>query len=141
MDILSVSPSPNTIGVSNTTLDLLPAHSHAFVLACEEIIASLYAPQNPSTLASTTSALADAINRLRATLIENALLPPPRTSDVDQLAAGAKTITVSAGGPSNNERGGGKNDRDSRKWFDTCFVQIEKLYAALDRVLSPRNET
>ncbi|OBZ69180.1 hypothetical protein A0H81_10814 [Grifola frondosa] len=51
LDVLSSLPSrPPSSAPINDTLDSLPAHSHALVLAMEEVIASLYAPQDVSLM-------------------------------------------------------------------------------------------
>ncbi|KZT09538.1 uncharacterized protein LAESUDRAFT_509228 [Laetiporus sulphureus 93-53] len=133
IDVLSNIPmatSPNCLA----PLDALPAHSHALLVASEEVIASLYAPPDPSSIASAISPLAESVRDLHATLLGGELLPPRRADDqdVDALTRDVASMTVGAGGASRSA----KQERDVRKWFDTCFKQIEILSASIGDTLA-----
>ncbi|KAI0736729.1 hypothetical protein C8Q72DRAFT_20290 [Fomitopsis betulina] len=93
---------------NNTTLDALPVHSHAILVALEDVVATLYAPQNPTSIASAISPLVSSVEDLQATIT---YMLPPALSQIDSAAGGA---------PSGSQR-------DVRKWFVTCFDQIKKL--------------
>lgn len=121
LDILKAT-SPT---VSDASLDKLPHHSHTILLAAEELVAALYAPQDISSLRSTIVSSAAVVDQLRVALYQDILLSseprePREGTDVDALQSGLEELSVSGG----SRR---KKETDVRKWFDTCFEQIAKL--------------
>ncbi|PCH37961.1 hypothetical protein WOLCODRAFT_87743 [Wolfiporia cocos MD-104 SS10] len=117
LDILS---DASTATPSLEALDALPSCSHGLLVASEEVVAALYAPQNPANVASAITSLSTAVKTLRLTLEDGALLPR-RNGDVDELTTGMATLSVGGNGVN------GQKNRDARGWFETCFAQIEKL--------------
>jgi len=93
-------------------LDTLPPLSHKLLLATEEIVAVLYAPQNPVAMSSAVTVLDSAVRELQETLTQKDLLPPPPASL--EAVDGDK-----------------KKEKYVRKWYETCFDQIHKLYSTL----------
>ncbi|KAH8106838.1 hypothetical protein BXZ70DRAFT_886088, partial [Cristinia sonorae] len=114
---------------SPTTLDSLPPLSHELLIATEEVVAVLYAPQNPTAMSSALAVLDNTVRKVQTTLSDKALLPAPLSLE-DKLA------NTSISGE------GGKNEKDLRKWFETCFEQIHRLYNSVKEGLdSERNAT
>ncbi|TCD60542.1 Pre-mRNA-splicing factor slt11 [Steccherinum ochraceum] len=111
LDLLKpkVTPEPP----ANAALDTLPPLSHKLLLATEEVVAVLYSPQNLTAMSSALAVLDDAVRQLESTLSEKKLLPPSPTLE-DKMAS----MSV----------GSEKKEKDVRKWFETCFMQIHKLY-------------
>lgn len=107
--------------MSNAVLDALPSQSHALLVALEDVVATLYAPQNASSIASAISPLASSVESLRATITP--VLPSADTS--------------TGGAPSGSQG----TQRDVRKWFITCFEQIDKLSRNLADSLAQENPT
>ncbi|KAH9857110.1 Grap2 and cyclin-D-interacting-domain-containing protein [Lenzites betulinus] len=112
-----------------SALDALPSRSHAVVVALEEVVATLYAPQNPASVASAVAALTESLRALHASVITNVLVP----SDAD-LAQRMSALSVVQG---DGGKAGGETKKDPRKWFDACLAQIDKSAKAVDDVLSP----
>ena len=115
-------------------LDALPPHSHSVVVALEELVASLYAPQKPTALSSSLAAFSDAIHKLHASAVTGALLP----SDADvaeQLSA------LALGGNASGRGNGDKQKKDPRRWFDACLAQIDKSAKAVDELLASDSAT
>ncbi|KAI0636747.1 Grap2 and cyclin-D-interacting-domain-containing protein [Trametes polyzona] len=112
-------------------LDALPSRSHAVVLALEELVAALYAPQKPAALASAVAAFSDATRRLHASVVTDALLP--READLAVQMGGLSVQDASSG----KEGGETKVKKDPRKWFDACRAQIDKSAKAVEELLSP----
>ncbi|EPS98520.1 hypothetical protein FOMPIDRAFT_1126249, partial [Fomitopsis schrenkii] len=119
IDLLAKSPPEPT---SNTTLDALPAHSHAILVAFEDVVATLYAPQNPASIASAISPLASSVEGLQAMITSMFPLTISQTG------------TAAGGAPSGSQR-------DVRKWFVTCFEQIQKLSRDLMDLLAQEPPT
>ena len=111
----------------NSALDSLPSKSHAVVLAVEEVVATLYAPQNPPALAAATSSLADAIRQVHTTISSSSLMPPA-VPDTD-LAKEMSGLSIEG------SRAAEKRAKDPRKWFDSCLAQIDKTAKAVDEML------
>ncbi|KAH9952133.1 hypothetical protein B0H21DRAFT_715931 [Amylocystis lapponica] len=140
LDILS-NPSPTSPHVDHnphTILDAFPPHSHTLVLASEELVAALYAPQDQSDIVSAVSALADVVHRLHQRLLDSTLLSSVRNS-MDELTNGVGALSVT--GTADSIQGSRKKQKDVRKWFDTCFAQIGSLTKSVVDTLGPSNET
>ncbi|KAK7693718.1 hypothetical protein QCA50_003290 [Cerrena zonata] len=112
--------------------DSLLETSHSLLLAHEEVVAVLYAPQKPSTISEAIAELASCIVQAQNTLIKQKLLPPSRDpGDIAELEK------MSAAAISGDQPTGAKKERDVRKWFDTCFEQLGKLCGSIvDNVAS-----
>ncbi|CCM04584.1 uncharacterized protein FIBRA_06765 [Fibroporia radiculosa] len=122
IDILSHRPVDLDSPDRSKGLDILPDHSHALLLASEELVAALYAPQDPATLSSAIPPLVESVHKLRDTLLEGDLLPPAQDSD-QALATAISVLTVGGG----SSKAQGKKSTDVRKWFETCFEQIDRV--------------
>lgn len=83
----------------------------------------LYSAQSASLVAAAVSDLAKAIANLHSTLAEKALLPPVKENKVGELAESLGAMSVNGSG-SGAKR---KEEKNARKWFDTCFAQIDKV--------------
>ncbi|KAI0780705.1 hypothetical protein BD413DRAFT_436446, partial [Trametes elegans] len=125
-DVLAQSRPTQEAASFNNALDALLPRSHAVVLAMEEVVAALYAPQRPAALASAVTAFKDAISELHRSLVSDTLLlPAPTETDL------AKSI-----GAMNLGEGGEKKVKDTRKWFDQCLAQIHKSADAVNEALA-----
>ncbi|EIW60102.1 uncharacterized protein TRAVEDRAFT_57469 [Trametes versicolor FP-101664 SS1] len=109
-------------------LDALPSRSHAVVLALEEVIAALYAPQQPAALSSAVSAFSDAVRHLHTSVVTDVFLPPE--TDLANAMGALSVGEVKSGN-------GAKAKKDPRKWFDACLGQIDKSAKAVEDMLSP----
>ncbi|KAI0672995.1 hypothetical protein C8Q78DRAFT_692752 [Trametes maxima] len=105
-------------------LDAVPPVSHATVLALEEVVASLYAPQKPATLASAVVEFTGAIRKLHASVVTETLIPSE-----EALVRAMGTLDV---GGENKEKA-----KDPRKWFSTCLMQIDKSAKVFEELLAP----
>ncbi|KAI9057885.1 hypothetical protein FKP32DRAFT_1310487 [Trametes sanguinea] len=129
-DILSrVSLSQPTSEALIAALDALPARSHAVVLAMEELVAALYAPQKPAALRSAVATFAEAMTQMHA----SALAEPLLSSD-SEMANQLEALSLHGGVEA---KGGGEKAKDPRKWFDACLAQIDKSAKAIDEMLAP----
>ena len=124
-DVLNVLPaSPLDPDSLNMALDALPSQSNAMVLAMEEVVAALYAPQKLDVLAAALTSLVQATRQLHALIMVNQLMPP-----VD-LAKEMSGLSVE-GAPE-------KKPKEPRKWFSLCIGQIEKAAKVVDEIMSPQ---
>lgn len=126
-DVLNALPgSPSDPDALNAALDALPQQSNAVVLAMEEFIAALYAPQKPDVLAAALSSLVEATRQLHRLIAVDVLMP--RADLAKEM--GALSVKDAQDGAS-----AGKT-KDARKWFASCLAQIEKSAEAADEMLS-----
>lgn len=107
------------------SLDALPQHSHNLLLAMEESIAALYSPQDPSAIRSSTTSLAENVIQLKTVLYDQEFLGTESAgsegaADVEALAKKMTEVSV-------NSSSAHSKTHNIRKWFDTCFDQIQKL--------------
>ncbi|KAJ7449809.1 hypothetical protein FB451DRAFT_1052648 [Mycena latifolia] len=107
-DILSISQEPP----NNSTLDTLSSLSHMLLSASDELVSTLYTPQDPSNIETELRSFRKIISDFQASLAKP-----------DALETHLKNLTL---GSSNGS-----------KWFDTCFVQLYKAVDALDPSLRP----
>lgn len=114
--------SPLDPGALNQTLDALPPLSSSVVIAIEELVAALYAPQKPATLAASVSSVVEAVRAVHASIIIDVLLPL-RNLDKEMNA-----LEIS------EAKDGGEKARDPQKWFDTCLAQIDKSAKVVDEM-------
>ncbi|KAG2349904.1 hypothetical protein BDR05DRAFT_955739 [Suillus weaverae] len=117
LDLLSSTP---TSPPPSFALDALLLQSHALLAASDELVSSLYIPQNPATIRKESLALLDIINGLQLQL----RIFFPDTSSLEQQLSGLSIEgDKSASTPS-------KPTAD-KKWFDICFDQVTKTSANL----------
>ncbi len=129
-DVLGSLPSsPPDPDALNQTIDALPPLSNSVVVAMEELVAALYAPQNPTTLAASVSSLVQAIHAVHASITTDMLLPP------GNLEKDMNSLSINGVKDS-----GEKKVKDPRKWFGSCLVQIDKTAKAVDDMLSSQVE-
>lgn len=121
LDLLARLPAEPSLA-SVSALDTLPDCSHELLIAFEEVVASLYAPQDLQNIASAISSLATSIRRLRTVISDGDLLPWRAEPGVDTLTNGMASMSVAT-----EAAGGRGKEKDVRRWLDTCFEQIEKL--------------
>lgn len=117
LDLLSSAPTPSP---SNFALDALIMQSHALFAASDELVSSLYIPQNPAAIRKESLALLDIINGLQLQL---RIFFPDTSSLEQQLSRLSIEGDKSASTP-------GKTTAD-KKWFDICFEQVTKTSANL----------
>ncbi|KAG2157101.1 hypothetical protein DEU56DRAFT_4495 [Suillus clintonianus] len=117
LDLLSFTPTPPPPSVA---LDALLLQSHALLAASDELVSSLYAPQNPATIRKESLALLGIVNALQMQL---RIFFPDTASIEQQLSALSIEGDKSASTPS-------KPTAD-KKWFDLCFDQVTKTSANL----------
>ncbi|KAG6818117.1 hypothetical protein H0H87_000022 [Tephrocybe sp. NHM501043] len=119
-DILTIPSGQITLSsqvVEN--LDSLPPQSSSLVVASDELVATLYTPQNPSDISTELAAFAMVINSLQS-IVQNLIHEP---SLADQIQA------ISLQTPSTPQK-------DPKKWFQTCFAQIQKAIDSLSFILN-----
>ncbi|KAJ7774611.1 Grap2 and cyclin-D-interacting-domain-containing protein [Mycena maculata] len=107
-DILSTSNEPS----SNTALDRLSSLSHTLLSASDELVSTLYTPQDPQNIETELRSFRTIISDFQASLIK----PDALETELESLSL--------------------ENENRS-KWFDTCFVQIYKAVDALQEILRP----
>ncbi|KAJ7109375.1 hypothetical protein C8R44DRAFT_635330, partial [Mycena epipterygia] len=107
-DVLSASREPP----NNSALDTLSSLSHTLLSASDELVATLYTPQDPNNIKSELASFRKIISDFQASLVK----PGGLETQLEKLSLG--------------------NDNRS-KWFDTCFVQLYKAVDALDAGLRP----
>ncbi|KAG6866914.1 hypothetical protein C0991_003829 [Blastosporella zonata] len=97
-------------------LDLLPPQSSSLLVASDDLVATLYTPQVPSDISTELLPFMAVIDTLRSTLLEFIQEP----SLVEQMQA------MSLQTP----------QKDPKKWFQTCFAQIQKAADSLSSLLN-----
>ncbi|KAJ7685160.1 hypothetical protein DFH06DRAFT_1264492 [Mycena polygramma] len=107
-DVLSTSKEPP----SNSTLDDLSSLSHKLLSAWDELVSTLYTPQDPEKMGTELGLFRKIISDFQASLVQ----PDALETQLEQLSLGRST---------------------GSKWFDTCFVQLFKALDALDGSLQP----
>lgn len=114
-DVLGgISTLPQDPDALNQVLDALPPLSNSVVVALEEVVAALYAPQDPNALGASALALVETIRAVHASATVILLLPP--TNLEEEL--GGLSI--------DGAKGGEEKAKDPRKWFDSCLAQVDK---------------
>ncbi|KAI8989657.1 hypothetical protein BD414DRAFT_521947 [Trametes punicea] len=111
-------------------LDALPPRSHSVVLALEELVAMLYAPQKPAALASAVATFVNAITQLHTSVVTDVLLRP-ETGMVERM--GSLSLDSAEGAKGSDE----KKAKDPRRWFDACLAQINKSARVINELLAP----
>ena len=111
------SSSPNFI----STLDEISRQSARFVSTTDEIISCLHSPQNPKEVSTSLKNLGEAATTLQTLLNQGDFLPKPREQSLESQMESMTVQTSEAG----------RKTKDTRKWFDTCLTQIDKLQVSL----------
>ena len=111
------SSSPNFI----STLDEISRQSGRFVSATDEIIACLHSPQDPKAISTSLENLGEVANILQTLLNQGNFLPKPREQSLESQMESMAVQTSEAG----------RKTKDTRKWFDTCLAQVDKLQVSL----------
>ncbi|KAF8212238.1 hypothetical protein K438DRAFT_1484924, partial [Mycena galopus ATCC 62051] len=102
-DILSTSQeAPN-----NSMLDVLSSLSHELLSASDELVSTLYTPQDPDRIRTELSAFRKIISDFQASLAKP-----------DALETQLQSLSLAPD--------------DGSKWFDTCFVQLFKAVDAFE---------
>lgn len=104
-DIFSISPS-------NVVLDDLSALSHTLLSASDDLVSTLYTPQDPQNVATELGYFRKIISDIQASLVK----PDVLETQLDRLSL---------------------DNKNGSKWFDTCFIQLYKAIDALDVTLRP----
>ncbi|KAG6820364.1 hypothetical protein H0H93_001556 [Arthromyces matolae] len=117
-DVLTISPGSPSLFIRE--FDSLPQHSSSLVAASDELIASLYSPQNSSELSADLNAFTQVIDDLRSSLGD--LLQEPTLADQMQAMHLQSSST--------------RTQKDPRRWFHTCFAQIQKTANDLKSILN-----
>ncbi|KAG5651598.1 hypothetical protein H0H81_008119 [Sphagnurus paluster] len=101
-------------------LDSLPPQSSTLLIASDDLISTIYAPQNPSDISTELASFTKLIGALQSIIL--ALSQKPTLSE--QLQAMSL---------------GGTTQKDPKKWFEMCFLQIQKAAENLKSTLSIRH--
>ncbi|TFK42583.1 Grap2 and cyclin-D-interacting-domain-containing protein [Crucibulum laeve] len=118
---LETSHLPTSI---NRQLDELALLSPTLVSASDDLISTLYGPQNTNSIRTELAAYQDTLRRLHSTL-DVLLVDPPLEKQFEQLNV------------SNKPRSG---KTPSKIWLKTCFGQIEKCRQTLLVTLDAREQ-
>ena len=132
-DVLNVlsSSGPADLAPLNTTLDALPAQSNAVVLAVEELVAALYAPQKPDVLSTSLLALVASIRHVHESISTEILMASGEDLAKEMGGLSIDNTTNKAASTVRQPK-----PKDARKWFETCLAQIDKSAKAIDDMLS-----
>lgn len=106
-------------------LDLLLEQSSTSLAAYDDLIATLYAPQKPSTILLAVASLVAQVHGTSRPILQ--IVPSP------SLEVHMGSLEVSSS--SKDGKTGGK-PKDIRKWFETCFAQIEKMSLSIEKDLT-----
>ena len=119
-DVLSYNSSGRLSDPTVENLDQLSPLSSALLVASDDLVSTLYPPQNSTDISTELVSFTDVISRMRSTLL--ALLR--ELSLTKQL----ENITLQSQPTST---------RDPIKWFETCLNQIDKAVLSLQNTLQP----
>ncbi|KAF8077948.1 hypothetical protein FPV67DRAFT_1685322 [Lyophyllum atratum] len=100
-------------------MDSLPPHSSALLVASDDLVSTLYTPQDPSDISTELDSFIEIIDNLRATVL--VLLQEPTLAE--QMEAMSLKST-------------GVSQKDPKKWFEACFIQIRKAVDTLKSTLN-----
>ncbi|KAK7014864.1 hypothetical protein R3P38DRAFT_3321745 [Favolaschia claudopus] len=107
-------PSPP---LDNPTLDALAISSRQLLSASDDLVATLYTPQDPKRMETELAAFRKIISNFQASLSGANATPDAVATQIASLS-----LTKAA-------------NQESLKWFDTCFVQLFKAVEILDDIL------
>jgi hypothetical protein len=104
--------------IPNSTLDLLLTQATSILAAYDDVIATLHSPQDPVSILPAVSVMLELLRSFHVAL--DSVLPQPSvTAQLEALA-----ITNSKG-----------KTKDVRKYIETCFVQIDKMFTSIGDTL------
>ncbi|KAF5380978.1 hypothetical protein D9615_003953 [Tricholomella constricta] len=120
-DILSPPPHYPSKLPSTTVqnLDSLPRQSSALLVASDDLVSTLYTPQNPSNVLTELASFTEVINNLRSTLLL-LLQEPTLVEHIEAMTLQGTSVPL----------------KDPKKWFESCFVQIQKAMENLESTLN-----
>ena len=118
--VLRDALSPDVPECDNSTYDALATLSTNLLTASDNLISSMYAPQQLSNVSVYLESLREVIKDLQRTLF-------PSQNNQLSLEEQLKALELSP------QLGSDK----SRKWFKTCFEQVEILGAKVVETLGP----
>ncbi|EGO18565.1 hypothetical protein SERLADRAFT_403792 [Serpula lacrymans var. lacrymans S7.9] len=125
MDLLSSSSSVP----SNVALDALLVQSGALLAASDDLVSTLYVPQNSQTVHEELQSFLDVVKALQTGL--QAFFPAAEDLEKQFSKVTIQGVGVTQG---STEQTGDKV-KTNKKWFDTCFDQIYKLGATFENAL------
>ncbi|KAF9653111.1 hypothetical protein BDM02DRAFT_3108250 [Thelephora ganbajun] len=105
-----------------STLDEISRQSARFVSATDEIISCLHSPQDPKAISVSLQKLGEVVATIQRLLNQGGFLPKPKG---EGLESQMESMTAQA------FEADQKKAEDTRKWFDTCLAQVEKLQISL----------
>lgn len=111
------SSSPNFI----SALDEISRQSTRFVSTTDEIISCLHSPQDPKAIPTSLKNLGDVATTLQTLLNQGDFLPKSREQSLESQMESMTVQTSEVG----------RKTKDTRKWFDTCIAQVDKLQVSL----------
>lgn len=124
IDLLKRPPKEVKADTSQPSIDELPGISHAFLLSVEELVAAFYAPQDEAAVRSAVLGLTTAAQSCRPALEAAHFLRSQNTAagqePIDDLQTKLADLAVS-------DAEALKKQRETQKWFDTCFGHVSKL--------------
>jgi hypothetical protein len=112
------SSSPTFI----STLDEISRQSTRFVSATDEIVSYLHSPQDPKVISTSLKDLGEVAATLQGLLNRGNFVPKPGEQ---YLESQMESMTIQA------SEADQKKGMDTRKWFDTCLAQVDKLQLSL----------
>ena len=104
-----------------STLDDISRQSARFVSTTDEVISCLHSPQDPKAISESLKNLGEVATTLQTLLSQCSFLPEPREQSLESQMESMTVQTSEAG----------RKTKDTRKWFDTCLTQIDKLQVLL----------
>jgi hypothetical protein len=116
----------------NTTLDDISQHSTALLIASDDLVFTLYPPQDISAIRSELASFIEKVNCIQTRVegLQHQTLPP--------LSEELGNISL-ADSPSRNSPPEPK--ADINKWLQTCFSQIHKSSKGLSLALEQTGST
>ena len=112
--------SPDAPEIDNLTYDALVTLSTNLLTASDDLISSMYAPQQLSNVSVYLQSFRDVIKDLQQTLFPSQSNQPSVEEQLNALELSPRL----------------GNDK-STKWFKTCFEQVEVLAARVENTLGP----
>ncbi|KAF7789515.1 hypothetical protein EIP86_000461 [Pleurotus ostreatoroseus] len=126
IDLLQKASKQVAENTKHSPVDALPALSHNLLLATEELVAALYAPQDLPSLRAAVETLVKEAQTFRPALQAAQFLSSESAlDDLPKKMHSLTTADVSA--EPKPESADEKKRRETQKWFDTCFDQVDKV--------------
>ena len=126
IDLLQKASKQVAENTKHSPVDALPALSHNLLLATEELVAALYAPQDLPSLRAAVETLVKEAQTFRPALQAAQFLSSESAlDDLPKKMHSLTTADVSA--EPKPESADEKKRRETQKWFNTCFDQVDKV--------------